>query len=79
MDFKCIKGRLGGVEIDDGLCIPFFNERYTVSKKGIADASGQRPDYMISVILAKYILLCPDKTYNDSQWASFKDFKSTSH
>jgi hypothetical protein len=27
------------------------------------------------VILAKYLLLCPDRIYEDPQWVSIKDFK----
>jgi hypothetical protein len=31
------------------------------------------------VILAKYLLLCPDRTHIDPTWISFKDFKQTAH
>lgn len=69
-----------GTEIDGGrMIIPFFNRTYRVSGNGIADPSGKRPDYTTCVILAKYILLCPDTLHHDGNWVSFKDFKRTSH
>ncbi len=79
IDFSGIKDRLG-IELDgDTLLIPFNGRDYHVSKKGIFDASGSRPDYGVCVILAKYVLLCPDKTYTDKRWVSFRDFKRASH
>lgn len=79
VDFESVKDILGVDHYDnDRMVIPFFNEKYFVSKNGIADASGNRADYMVSVILAKYILLCPDKYHCNPDWASFKDFKKNS-
>jgi len=79
INFKSIEERLGIRCHDDEAQIDFLNNTYWVSKNGIKDASGNRPDYGICVILSKYILLCPDKMYIDTQWVSFKDFKKTSH
>jgi hypothetical protein len=79
IDFGSIKNELGIVHDGDRMFIPFFNNRYFVSNNGISDESGNRPDYMTSVILAKYILLCPDQSYYDNKWVSFKDFKRASH
>ena len=59
--------------------IRFMGREYRVSKKGFFDVSGNRPDYSVCVILAKYVLLEPDKVYMDSQWVSFKDFKRASY
>jgi len=79
LDLESVKDRLG-VEYDDGrLRIPLFNRKYFVSTNSITDAAGNRPGYGICVILAKYILLCPDKKYQDTKWVSFKEFKRTSH
>lgn len=79
INFKSIEERLGIRCHDDEAQIDFLNNSYWVSRNGIRDASGNRPDYGICVILSKYILLCPDQTYIDTQWVSFKDFKRTSH
>jgi len=78
VDFESIKDRLGIVDNDGKKTVPFFNEIYSVSKNGVMDASGSRADYVVAVILSKYILLCPDKLYYDRDWASFKDFKRNS-
>lgn len=65
-----------GIEPEgDGVCIRFLNETYHVSGEGIGDESGGRPAYGLCVILAKYILCCPDRIYHDPQWVAFRDFK----
>jgi hypothetical protein len=79
IDFELILNKLGVVLDNDRMFIPFFNDRYFVSNNGIIDESGNRPDYMTCVILAKYILLCPEQSYFDNEWVSFKDFKKASH
>ena len=79
IDFESIKNELGIIHDGDRMFIPFFNNRYVVSNNGILDESGNRPAYMIFVILAKYMLLCPNRSYDDKAWVSFKDFKRTSH
>ena len=79
VNFESVKNTLGITSHEDRLVIPLFNRDYLISKNGIADASGARPDYMTSVILAKYILLCPDQLHEDTEWVSFRDFRKTSH
>lgn len=58
--------------------IPFFGEEYIVSRSGIADASGNRPDYGVCVILSKYLLLCPDAPVANEEWSTLKDFHKSS-
>lgn len=79
IDLASVKDRLGLKEDAARMVVPFFNEEYRVSGEGIFDLSGTRPDYGICVIIAKYILLCPDQDYQNEEWVSFKDFKSVSH
>ncbi len=79
IDFASIKDRLGMRDEDARMLLSFFNKDYAVSGDGIFDASGNTPDYGVCVIIAKYVLLCPDRLYHDPEWASFKDFKRTSH
>ncbi|RJQ72294.1 MAG: DUF3786 domain-containing protein [Desulfobacteraceae bacterium] len=79
IDFGSIETELGMVHNGDRRIIPFFNDRYIVSRKEIVDESGNRPDYMTFVILAKYILLCPGRSHYDAEWVSFKDFKKATH
>ena len=79
IDFNSVTSILGTQKDGDQMIIPFFNRKYWVSANGIMDESGNRPDYIVCVIIAKYILLCPDQSHTDAQWVSFKDFKKTSH
>jgi hypothetical protein len=78
-DLASVKDRLG-IKNDGGrMLIPFYNREYAVSGEGIMDDSGVRPDYMVCVILSKYILMCPDQSPYDPEWAALKDLKRTSH
>ena len=79
IDLDSVKERLGLRNDGEGMLLSFFNRDYSVSGNGIFDASGNRPSYGVCVIIAKYILLCPDRPYHDPEWVSFKDFKRTSH
>lgn len=58
-----------------GVLIRFLNQMYQVSGEGIRDGSGNRPAYGVCVILAKYILCCPERIYHDPEWVAFRDFK----
>lgn len=83
LDLEKIKDALGLIPGNDGFSIPFFDMHYFVSNRGITDSSGSAPrdrrGYMFSVVLANYILRCPDPPRLAPQWVSFKDFKSVSH
>jgi hypothetical protein len=78
LDFSSIKNILG-IEIRGREAIvPLFDDEYIVSSSGIADESGNRPDYMVCVILFKYLLLCPDTPVVKKDWCSLKDFHKMS-
>lgn len=79
VDLDSIGERLGLVKAPDNWTIPFFNQPFPVSPDGIVDVSGNRPDYLVFVILAKYILLCPERQHADADWVSFREFKRASH
>ncbi len=79
IDLDSVKERLGMRNDGERMLLSFFNKDYSVSGNGIFDASGNRPNYGVCVIIAKYTLLCPDRLYHDPEWVSFKDFKRTSH
>jgi len=78
VDLESVKDTLGMYEENDGrLVLPFLNRRFFVSNAGIVDEEGQRPDYMLAVILFQYILRCPDGPREDTEWIAFKDLKQT--
>ena len=79
IDFESAKEILEIEGDGDQLVIPFFDRKYTFSGNEILDGSGKRPHYMVCVILAKYLLLCPGSPREGKEWVSFKDFKRTSH
>ncbi|MCP4337716.1 MAG: DUF3786 domain-containing protein [Desulfobulbaceae bacterium] len=58
--------------------IPFLGEYYMVSGNGVTDASGNLPNYMVCVILSKYLLLCPEAPVVSKEWAALKDFHKMS-
>lgn len=78
LDFSSIKDILGIELRGRDAVIPFFGEDYIVSHTGIADESGNRPNYMVCVILSKYLLLCPDAPVVNREWSALKDFHKMS-
>lgn len=80
LDFGAIHQKLGlDLQESGRMVIPFFDRTYQVSSEGIRDPSGRAPNYMICVILSKYLLMCPDEPHENPVWVTFKDFKRTSH
>ena len=75
LDFARIAGRLGAEMDGEELVIPFFAKPHRVSRRGLSDPAGSRPDFSVSVVLFKYLLLCPDHDPTETDWVSFKDFK----
>ena len=74
LDFKEIEHRLN-VQIDGGdVIIPFFGRPYRVSNERISDPSGKRPHLSVSVILCKYLLMCPSSELPRGGWVTYKDF-----
>ena len=77
IDFSRVSSRLG-IEIDgDAAIIPFYGIPYRVSGKGVLDESKRRPIHAVSVILCKYLLLCPKEISADgSEWIRYHNFKN---
>jgi hypothetical protein len=78
LDFSSIKETLGITIQGEETVVSLLGEDYIVSDKGVTDASGNRPDYMVCVILSKYLLLCPDAPVVSKEWAALKDFHKVS-
>jgi hypothetical protein len=62
---------------DTSVTIPFFNRLVTITETGFAFEDGSPVPFEIAVILAKYLLLCPESPYGDTAWVSFKDFRDS--
>lgn len=75
IDLKFAADKLDLRMSGDAVIIPFFGKSYRVSTQGIADPAGKQPHLSISVILCKYLLMCPMIVPLGGSWMSFKDFK----
>jgi hypothetical protein len=75
IDLKFAASKLDLQMSGDAVIIPFFGKSYRVSTKEIADPAGKQPHLSTSVILCKYLLMCPMIVPLGGNWMSFKDFK----
>ncbi|MFH0787340.1 MAG: DUF3786 domain-containing protein [Pseudomonadota bacterium] len=75
IDFGSRKKSLG-INIDHSAAlIPLFGKTYRVSTEGVFDPAGIEPIHAVSVVLCKYLLLCPHSEPLEKNWVSYKDFK----
>jgi hypothetical protein len=77
IEFKYLENILGVAVEKDEVMVPFFGKPYRVSTKGVIDPSGKQPPLEISVVLCKYLLLCPKTHPIADQWVSYRDFKDS--
>ena len=75
LDFRFLADKLGMQVDDQDVIIPFFGKPYKISATGITDPSNRRPHLSVSVILCKYLLMCPMIEPLEGSWISYKDFK----
>ncbi len=76
IDLNHLASKLG-IKTNDSKTIFVFNKKFIVTNQGFTDLDGKRPSYDICVILAKYILMCPDITPKEKDWVFFRDFKDS--
>ncbi len=69
---------LGALFESGMLSIKLFNSTYKVGENGVFDQKGQKPNFAISVVLARYILQCPSSVDNEGQWVTYREFKDAS-
>ena len=69
-------GEILGVSIESGeYRIPFFHRHFVIGAGGIKDGRSEVPAHASSVIVCKYLLLCPRQPDNDESLVTYKDFK----
>lgn len=66
---------LGAVADHGALIIPFYGTPHRISKEGVFNASGERANFAVSVVLCRYILHCPETTPAVGEWVTYRDFK----
>jgi len=76
IDLSLTGSRLG-INVDgDQAIIPFYGIPHRVSHTGVMDEKGKRPIHSVSVILCKYLLLCPDQEPPASgEWVKYHSFQ----
>ncbi|MCG6909203.1 MAG: DUF3786 domain-containing protein [Deltaproteobacteria bacterium] len=66
---------LGAKVSGNALAIDFYGDTYNVSAAGVTDARGKRANFAVSVVLCKYILVCPEEVVPDGIWVTYREFK----
>lgn len=69
--------KLGAQVEGKALIVALLDERYTVSREGIAGPDGRTPSYDVCVMLCKYVLLCPQSTPQRRDWVGYREFKDS--
>ncbi len=65
-----------GIEIKDGeALVPLMGRTYRVSPQGVFDPLGKEPLHAVSILLCRYLLLCPEREPQGDHWVTYKDFK----
>jgi hypothetical protein len=75
MDWASLADRLGVAVEGNTLVIPLFGVPYRVSRQDIFDGHGNRPHHAVNVILFKYLLMCPPREPQGSDWVTYRHFK----
>lgn len=74
VDLNEVAPRLG-ISTENPNTIFIFDEEFTITDQGITGIDGRQPSYDICVVLAKYILMCPDAPPKGNDWVAFRHFK----
>ncbi len=75
IDLERNQAILGYEILEHQAAIPFFNKTLYASSRGIFDRHGKTPQLSVSVIICKYLLMCPDEILPSVGLAAFKDFQ----
>lgn len=67
--------RLGIAAEGGQAVIPFFGFAHRVTPEGVFGPGGQPASHAVSVILFKYLLLCPETAPRGEDWVTYRDFR----
>jgi hypothetical protein len=59
------------------LTMPFFNELFHVSEKGIVSQEGSHASFEVSVVIYNYLLMFQDDMEEVQDWVSYRDIKDS--
>ncbi len=74
-DYSSRLSILGVQSEGNEIVIPFFKEPYRISAEKIIGPTGEQPSHSISVVLCKYLLLCPNESPSERDWISYRDIR----
>ena len=75
IDLKLTASSLGITVDGDEAIIPFYGIPHRVSGMGVMNKEGKRPIHAVSVILFKYLLLCPEQAPPTAgEWFKYHSF-----
>lgn len=77
VDFHTAAPILGGQVFNDALIIPVLGTPYRISGAGIVSDNDPPPTFIERVILARYVLLCPQFKPKQEEWTSYRDLKDS--
>ncbi len=75
LDLHAMQDKLGLVRDGDDTIVRVINNDYRINLNAITDRRGKVPELGISVIIAKYILRCPETAPDDKTICAYRDFK----
>ena len=68
---------LGGVMEADTLVLTLFQTPYFISKAGVLDENGEKAPFDVTIILSKYVLMCPEAIPPKGGWVHYRELKNT--
>lgn len=74
IDFSKKKDVAGIKKEGADLVIPFFDSVIRFTGTGFKDAEGHTPKFEVSVVLFRYLMMCPDRLPAKGDWTAFRDF-----
>lgn len=77
LHFPSLATRLGGRMEWESLIMTLFNRPYVISPKGILNTKGEQAGYDASIILSKYLLMCPKVPPRKREWVTYREFKDS--
>jgi hypothetical protein len=77
INLEGIKDALGIAVQGQEVVVPLFGTAFRVSSQGIADPLGRRPSHSVSVVLCKYLLMCPEHEPTGTDWVAYRDFRDS--
>jgi len=75
LDLLSRAGMLGATVREGSLILPLYGSPHRVSREGVFDEDGQKANFAVSVVLCRYILLCPAAAPAPGGWVTYREFK----